>query len=244
MPATPKPIATARSTSSDSATSESSAGTTANTVNAASVQVEKKPFQSRFLQTQPAAPAQQQPTKPQEEESEESSEEEEEETSEESEEEEDEEPTPTPAPKPTPTHTPVTRPEPVAVTSTRAPERKDSREETSTRPAYSWRTQQPSGSFERDESPKYGRVRSSATSAAVADPPEDRYSRYVTKLSCVRIIIIYSVNLTRLNIFLIPPPLLFEKKIIKQKVIKLVVDFVFKKFIYTKTNKQTEIVID
>lgn len=32
------------------------------------------------------------------------------------------------------------------------------------------------GSFERDESPKYGRVRSSATTATVPEP-DDRYSR-------------------------------------------------------------------
>lgn len=110
---------------------------------------------------------------PKAEESEESSDEEEETSEEESDSDEEEE-----EPKVVPKPAAVSRLEPAAVTSTRTPERKDSREEAKAT-GYSWRNQA-SGSFDRDESPKYGRVRSSATSAAVAAPapePEDRYSR-------------------------------------------------------------------
>uniref|UniRef100_A0A336LNG0 CSON009143 protein n=1 Tax=Culicoides sonorensis TaxID=179676 RepID=A0A336LNG0_CULSO len=164
---------------------------------------EKKPFQSRFLHSTPPLT-----TEPPKEETETSSEEETSEEETESEEESEEETKPTPAATSTSTSRPSTttpaksqtveppKPETSSYRTrssqmqdeARSDSRKNSREEPRSTYGQSassaYKSSPTHSSFERDESPKYGRVRPSATSATVPEPePESRYgsSRFLNK---------------------------------------------------------------
>lgn len=177
-----------RAPSNESSASSDSA-TVANTATNGTSTQEKKPFQSRFLNQ----PLTVEPPKKQETESSSDEDTSEEDTESEEESEEESKPT-TPAASSTTTSraSTISKPDPKPETSSyrtrsnqvqeeaRSDSRKNSREEP--RSTYgqaasnSYKSSPTHSSFERDESPKYGRVRSSATTAAVPEPePESRY---------------------------------------------------------------------